>query len=99
MWGTGDELCLQTKTMGAGINMSDLYSGFLQLSNQEHSLVFVAELIFPKSSKLFLEYGAEKTGYWTGEKSMQNVGNAVKMTKFFKYNYNKQPKHMPSSFF
>ena len=70
MRGKGEELCLQTKTMGAGIKMSDLYSGFLQLSNQEHFLVFVAELIFPKSPKLFLEYGAEKTGYWTGEKSM-----------------------------
>ena len=29
MWGTGEEPCLQTKTMGAGIKMSDLYSGFL----------------------------------------------------------------------
>ena len=89
----------QTKTMGAGIKMSDLYSGFLQLSNQEHSLDFVAELTFLKSSKLFLKYGNEKSGYWTGEKFIRNVGNAAKFTKFFKYNCNKQPKHMPSSFF
>ena len=30
MWGTGEEPCLQTKTMGAGIKMSDRHSGFLQ---------------------------------------------------------------------
>ena len=49
MWGTGEEPCLQTKTIGTGIKMSDQHSGTLQLSNQEHSLAFVAELTFPKS--------------------------------------------------
>ena len=53
MWGTGEEPYLHTKTMGAGIKMSDLYSGFLQLSNQEHSLAFVAELTFLSHENYF----------------------------------------------
>ena len=34
--------------------MSDLYSGFLQLSTQEHSLAFVAELAFPKALSCYI---------------------------------------------
>ena len=51
--GGREEPCLHTKTMGAGIKMSDLYSGFLQLSNQEHSLAFVAELTFLSHENYF----------------------------------------------
>ena len=91
MWGTGDEPCLQPKTKGSGIMVSDYvdqHSGFLKLSDEEHALACARDAKFPKSARVLLEYGAEKQGYWTGEKFMENVKEAVRIAKF-KYNNNK----------
>ena len=56
----------------------DQHQGFLQLSDEEHA---VEEPDFPKSARVLFKYGAEKEGYWTGDKFMNNVKNAVKIAE------------------
>ena len=66
----------------------DQHSGFLKLSDEEHALACAVDAKFPKSARVLLEYGADKQGYWTGEKFMENVKDAVRIAKF-KYDSNK----------
>ena len=68
IWGTGDQPCIQHKTKGAGIMVSDFITqqeGYLALSSEECELATHA----PRTSRVFLEYGCDKEGYWT-EKSL-----------------------------
>jgi hypothetical protein len=89
--GTGEELRIQPKTKGSGIMVSDFidqHSGFLNLSDQEYALACAQDSSFPQTPRVLFEYGADKQGYWTGEKFMANVKDAVKIAKF-KYNTTK----------
>ena len=58
------------------------HSGFLRLSDTEHALATASDPNFPKMLRVLLEYGAEREGYWTGEKCMANVENAAQIADF-----------------
>ena len=76
MWASDDTPVIQPKTKGSGIMVSDYidqHSGFLRLSDEEHALATATDPDFPKEARALLEYGADKEGYWTGEKFMANV--------------------------
>ncbi len=76
MWASEDTPVLQPKTKGSGIMISDFvdqHSGFLRLTNEEHALATAANPDFPKTARTLLEYGADKEGYWTGDKFMANI--------------------------
>ena len=51
----------------------DQHRGFLQLSDKEHAYISAEEPDFTKSACVLFEYGAEKEGYWTGDKFLKNV--------------------------
>ena len=76
MWATEDTPIIQPKTKGSGVMVSDFvdqHRGFLQLSDEEHANISAEEPDFPKSACVLFEYGAEKEGYWTGNKFLNNV--------------------------
>ena len=84
MWATEDTPIIQPKTKGSGVMVSDFveqHRGFLQLSDEEHANISAEEPEFPKSARVLFEYGAEKEGYWTGDKFMNNIKNAVKIAE------------------
>ena len=85
MWATEDTPVIQPKTEGAGIMISDFvdqHRGYLRLTDSEHALVTAND---PKTARALLEYGAEKEGYWTGEKFMENVKDAVRIADYIIY--------------
>ena len=85
MWASDDTPVLQPKTKGYGIMVSDFidqHSGFLRLTDEEHALATAANPDFPKTARTLLEYGADKEGYWTGDKFMANVERAAKIAEF-----------------
>ena len=76
MWATEDTPIIQPKTKGSGVMVSDFvdqHRGFLQLSDEEHANISAEETDFPKSACVLFEYVAEKEGYWTGNKFLNNV--------------------------
>ena len=80
MWATPDTPVIQPKTKGAGVMVSDFidqHRGFLQLTDDEHQVVKAHDPNFPKSARVLFEYGAEKEGYWTAQKFLNNLKDAV----------------------
>ena len=53
----------------------------MRLIDEEHAAVTANIPDFPKTARATLEYGADKEGYWTGERFMANVKDAVKIAK------------------
>jgi hypothetical protein len=85
IWGTGDHAYIQPKSKGAGIMVSDFideHNGFLCLTDTEHQIASASNSNFPKAARALLEYGAGKEGYWTSEKFMNNVRDAVAIASF-----------------
>ena len=79
MWASYDTPVIQPKTMGSGIIVSDYidqHAGLLHLIDEEHALATA------KAARELLEYGADKEGYWTREKSMPNVQKAARIAEF-----------------
>ena len=85
MWAAEDMVVLRPKTKGSGIMVSDFidqYSGFLRLTEEEQALSRASDPHFPAEARALLEYGAEREGYWTGEKFMKNVEDAARIAEF-----------------
>ena len=79
MWGEDDHPALLPKTKGSGIMVADFveeHSGYLALTDAEHDTAKVKFPSIPKSSRVLFEYGADKEGYWTGDKFMAQVKSA-----------------------
>ena len=63
------------KTKGSGIMVADFideYNGYSAHTAEEQA----KNPAIAKSARAFFEYGADKEGYWTGEKFMARVKNA-----------------------
>ena len=60
----------------------DKHNGFLKLSPEKHA----TNPSLPESSRVILEYGAERERYWTGERFMAQVKNACDIIQV-KYPY------------
>lgn len=61
----------------------DQHCGFLRLTDEEHTrAVHTLNPSFPKMARDLLEYGADKGGYWTAEKFLSNVKDAVAIASF-----------------
>ena len=75
MWAEEDHPALLPKTKGSGIMVADFideYNGYLALTAEEQA----ENPAIAKSARALFEYGADKEGYWTGEKFMAQVKNA-----------------------
>ena len=90
IWGEDDRPAILPKTKGSGIMVSDFveeHGGFLQLTDKEFVEAKQQYPAIEKSAQQCLEYGAEKEGYWTGERFMKQVENAANLAEF-KYGMN-----------
>ena len=80
MWGEEERPAILPKTKGSGIMVSDFveeYGGYLRLADAE---IQQAKVHYPNinpESRQLLEYGADKEGYWTGDRFMAQVKNAA----------------------
>ena len=85
MWASEDMAVLKPKTRGSGIMVSDYidqHNGFLRLGDEEYRNAKAGDPSFPKEARALLEYGAEREGYWTSEKFIANVADAVRIAEF-----------------
>ena len=75
MWAEEDHPALLLKMKGSEIMVADFvdeYNGYLALTAEEQA----KHPTIAKSARALFEYGADKEGYWTGEKFMAQVKKA-----------------------
>ena len=80
MWGKKGEHMLRPKSKGAGIMVSDFIdnkNGYLALTDEEFRVASLTNPNLPQQARQYLEYGESREGYWTGEKFMKQVEQAV----------------------
>ena len=85
MWGEEDRPAILPKTKGSGIMVSDFveeHGGFLKLTDEEFERAKTTNPAIVQNARQLLEYGAEKEGYWTGDRFMAQVENAVNIADF-----------------
>ena len=79
MCGEDDDPAILPKTNGSVIMVSDFvedHNGCLSLNTEEHSVAKVSLPSIPRSAPVLFEYGADKEGYWTGDRFMVQVKTA-----------------------
>ena len=80
MWGESERPAILPKTKGSGIMVSDFveeHGGYLKLSPVE---LVQAKRTYPNiqpAARRLLEYGAEREGYWTSDRFMEQINNAA----------------------
>ena len=82
MWATKDAPVIQPNMKGSGIMVSDFvdqHNGYRRLTDTEFAVGKTADPQMVQMVRTLLEYGAEREGYWTSEKFMANIKNAVKI--------------------
>ena len=57
------------------------HNGYLRLTDEEYDQSKSAHPGIKKYARRFLEYGENKEGYWTSEKFMGQIDDAVKMAE------------------
>ena len=85
MWGEEERPAILLKTKGSGIMVSDFveeYGGYLQLSPEEFEHAQRRYPDITPAARRLLEYGADKEGYWTGDRFMEQIANAADIASF-----------------
>lgn len=85
MWGEDDHPALLPKTKGSGIMVSDFveeHDGYLAFTPEEHHAAKAKSPSIPQSARVLFEYGADKEGYWTGDRFMSQVKTACDIAEF-----------------
>ena len=80
MWGESERPAILPKTKGSGIMVSDFveeYGGYLKLSPEELDHAKSKYPNIEPAAQRLLEYGAEKEGYWTSDRFMEQIRNAA----------------------
>ena len=81
-WGVKGEGMLRPKSKGSGIMVSDFIderNGFLALDQNEFEEAQKSDITITQQARETLEYGESREGYWTSEKFMLQMNNAVKI--------------------
>ena len=84
MWGEEDHPALLLKTKGSGVMVSDFvdqHTGYLTLTPEQHDAAKTKFPSIPSLARVLFEYGAERGGYWTSDKFMQQIENACDITE------------------
>ena len=55
--------------------------GFLCLTPEEHQAAKLLNPNIPMAARQLLQYGESRDGYWTGERFMEQMENAVKVAE------------------
>ena len=80
MWGEEERPAILPKTKGSGIMVSDFveeHGGYLRLTDEEFKRGRKKNCHLVQEAREMLEYGADKEGYWTSERFMAQMRNAV----------------------
>ena len=73
---------MRPKSKGAGIMVSDFideHSGYLHLTDEEHASAKESDPTILKYARTLFEYGESREGYWTSERFMNQLKEAVKI--------------------
>ena len=84
LWGTKNTHVLKPKSKGAGIMVSDFIDekqGYLALTAEEYDREKATDPMVKLQARTFLEYGESKEGYWTADKFMKQIEEAVKIAE------------------
>ena len=84
MWGEEERLALLPKTKGSGLMVSDFideHDGFLRLSQEQYEEAKRVNPNISKQARVVFEYGAERGGYWTGDRFMEQIKTACDITE------------------
>ena len=84
-WGLKGSKMMKPKSKGAGIMVSDFideHSSFLSLTDEEYERAKIMNPSAKKYTGAFLEYGENREGYWTRDKFIQQIKQAVNMVEF-----------------
>ena len=82
LWAEKGTTVMRPKSKGAGIMVSDFideHSGYLQLTDEEHARAKESDPTIRKHARQLFEYGEGRDGYWTSEKFMAQLKQAVKI--------------------
>ena len=82
LWAEKGTNVMRPKSKGSGIMLSDFIdekNGFLVLTQEEYDRVKLIDPSMKMYAQQFLEYGESKEGYWTSEKFMSQIKQAVKI--------------------
>lgn len=84
-WGLKGTKMMKPKGRGPGIMISDFIdelNGFLVLSDEEFERAKQSSPLIRKYAREFLEYGENKEGYWTRDKFINQIKQAVEIAEF-----------------
>ena len=84
LWAEKGTNVMRPKSKGSGIMVSDFIderNGYLQLSDEEYSRAKEKDPTIRKHARQLLEYGESKEGYWTSEKFLIQLKEAVKIAE------------------
>ena len=83
-WGVKGEGMLRPKSKGSGIMVSDFIderNGFLALTDEEYEEANKHDITITQRARETLEYGESREGYWSSNKFMMQMNNAVKIAE------------------
>ena len=82
-WGMKGEKMMKPKSKGAGVMVSDFideHNG-LALSDDEHEAVKASKPHIRKYAREFLEYGESREGYWTRDRFIAQMHQAIEIAE------------------
>ena len=85
LWAEKGTNVMRPKSKGSDIMLSDFIdekNGFLALTQEEYDRVKLIDPSMKMYAQQFLEYGESKEGYWTSDKFMSQIKQAVKRVNF-----------------
>ena len=95
-WGTKDQHFVRPKSKGAGImvfHFIEEQGGYLELSDEQFEEARKTNPTIKKSARLLLEYGDSHEGYFTCQKFLDQVTDAIAIAEY------KYPKNQGYRFF
>ena len=84
LWATKGSSVMRPKSKGSGIMVSDFISerdGYLALTEEEYEKAKQSDPSIRKHARQLLEYGEAREGYWTAERFMCQIKEAVKIAE------------------
>ena len=84
LWASKGTNVMRPKSKGSGIMVSDFISerdGYLGLTEDEYRMAKQVDPTIRRYARQQMEYGEAKEGYWTSEKFMDQIKQAVKIAE------------------
>lgn len=85
MWAEAEKPAILPKTKGSGVMIADFideHEGYLRLSDDQYRHASMVNPDIAQSARVLLEYGAERDGYFTGDRFLQQMERACDIAEF-----------------